>query len=205
MNEFVYLEGLIAQELGISTATLRKGRKLLVEGEHWGRIRHGKKERVAYSMDGVSALLGKKEAKAVLGTKAIAALEQSEIGLILHAADIGACAGAGGGASTQGEGGVEPVDPSRLLAAPWTCPAAVLVVNRLTKNRRILLAVLEESWVSEHGFEFFHKMGLDPRGRMRVRVKNTGKFIKGMAVECRHVEQDLWECTQRMPRWKGRY
>lgn len=196
MKVFVYLEGVIAEKLGISTASMRKGRKLFLgEGADWSLIEYERKKRVAYSADGVRSLIEQMLGSDAFGAKATASLAGVDLDSILQAAGVG-------------EAACVPAQeaPARLLLnGPWECPAGELVVERLTLNKRIMMCRLSEAWVVRHGFNFFHRVGVDPRGLMRVKVRSTAKFIKDMPVECRHVESDLWESTQRLPRWKGRY
>lgn len=40
---------------------------------------------------------------------------------------------------------------------------------------------------------------------LRVRVKNSKNFIKGMKIPCRHVKNDLWDLVGRCPRSRGRW
>jgi len=199
MSEFQYLEGRVAESLGISAATLRKGRKLfLVEGETWGLVEFEKKRRVAYTMTGLVRLVKGMQDSAEFGARASGAVQAGDLSAVMESALVRA-------ASIEKREAVEEAPAVKLLEAPWACPEAVLVVERLTKNRRILLAKIDDLWIAEHGYGFFHSIGTDPRGLMRVRVRETKNFINGMPVECRHVQLDLWECTARMPRWKGRY
>ena len=40
---------------------------------------------------------------------------------------------------------------------------------------------------------------------VRIRVKDNRNFRRGMILPCRHVQADLWECTRRSPRRRGKW
>lgn len=197
MSEFVYLESELAKVLGVSRTALREFRTAaLGEGVDYGTVKHKGRRYVAY---GYSAAA--KAVREIGGVK-----DADEVALALAAADLTPKPNTTGAPAERGvPGRVGKTEPMKLLEGPWEVPAAELVVEHLTRNDKILMASLSEEWIREHGYKFFHKMGFDPCKKMRVRVKTSVNFIPKMTLECRWIQQDLWECTQRMPRWRGKY
>lgn len=100
-----------------------------------------------------------------------------------HEAAPGQKNGAGGGLSRE---------PLRL--GPGLRLQTELVVYRTVMNRQVLEA---------------HEEGADPSDRrnlVRVRVRDSVNFVRGMRVRVRFVQEpDLFEHVGRLPRWKGKY
>ena len=67
------------------------------------------------------------------------------------------------------------------LEVEGTCKNPQIVIARLKKDRR-----LEEEL-------------------LRVRVRENKNFVKGMEIQCRHLQADLWEFVGRCPRSRGRW
>lgn len=198
MSEFVYLEAALAKVLGVSRTALRQHRTaLLKSGVDYGTVKHRGRKCVAYGHSAAT------NAVLVIG----GVKDPGEIALALAAADV---AKPETGDLKPETGGVVPGRAGKsevrsLLEGPWVVPDAVLVMEHAVLNDKIVMAFLPDGWIEEHGFKFFHKIGFDPLKKMRVRVRSSENFIKGMTLACRWVQQDLWECTQRMPRWRGKY
>lgn len=73
-------------------------------------------------------------------------------------------------------------------AAPLQASAVeVLRVHSIPRNKRLLLAVNGAGAV------------------LRVRVKDSGKFTRGMEVSAVRCRGDLYEHVGRLPRYRGRY
>ncbi len=218
MKDFIYLECRLRDGLGISDGLMKKTRRAVLSRDNDFALVDG---RIAYTAAAVDKafgfLKGDKSSDSTRERALVANLSE-----ILDAALIQAVP-----AEKQATQKAEPtttaseppaVRTMNLLSAPWGVPPAVLVVERLTLNDRILMARLHEDWVQEHGFDFFHRIlfpvlrdaernnpDLFKTKLFRVRVNTSVNFIKGMTVECAHIDQDFWECTQRMPRWRGKY
>lgn len=214
MSKYRYLEGLLADNLGLSQATLRKARKLFMEeGRDFGRIHHESRKRVAYTKEGAGRIIRGMAESPEFGARATQRLNPDDITPALDASIV-----LEAGLSVD-EPATQPcANATNLLNAPWEVPPATLIVVRPTKNKRILEAVLHPDWVRENGFEYYHRIlrpilaeheladpNLFETKLMRVQVKETRKFIRGMEIKAAWVQQDLWECTQRMPRYKGRW
>jgi hypothetical protein len=71
-------------------------------------------------------------------------------------------------------------------AAPPPPAKQSLVCTRTPRNRRIVFAKL--------GGEL-----------MRVRVRDSANILPGMTLLCAHVQADLWELAQPLPRARGRW
>lgn len=92
----------------------------------------------------------------------------------------------------------EQKTPRRVILLPDSAPGAAdvkeLVVYRTVLNGSILEA---------------HRAGTDPADRrniMRVRVRSSENFTRGMVLAVRLVQApDFYEFTGRLPRWKGKY
>lgn len=74
--------------------------------------------------------------------------------------------------------GAEPAEPGG--------PRELVCVRTYTMNRRIVQARLGDEIV-------------------RVRVKDSAKLIEGMTMRCSHVQADMWELVQPLPRWRGKW
>ncbi len=203
MSGLDYLEGKVAEMLGVSTATLRKGRKkFLVEGEHFGLIEHENRSRMAYTHKGVRVLLaGMSDCDGVMG-RATARLEESDIALVLSSALVRPHK-----AEKEGDAGLAPDAEPKLLAEPWTPPDAVVISLEIKHyNTQLVFGMLSAAWVKEHGYDYFHRFGVDAATqKVRVKVRTNENFIAGMEMRVRWKQSDYWECTQRMPRWRGRW
>jgi hypothetical protein len=81
-----------------------------------------------------------------------------------------------------------PVSDSVLHTVVEFIPAEVVLarVTRKYPNKRILGAVLDGKAV-------------------RVRVPSNVKFLPGMDVPCRLIDEDLYELVGRCPRWRGKF
>lgn len=215
MSKYRYLESKLADGLGLSQATIRKGRRLfLEEGADFGRIQHESRQRVAYTKEAAARIISSMAQSPEIGIRATRTLKQADIALVMDSAIVREA-----GASEQEKTvDIANTQPPCLLEAPWEVPPAVLVVVRITKNRRIIEAVLHPDWVRENGFEYYYRVllpllrehettdqNLFQNKFMRVRVKDSRNFTKGMELNAAWVQQDLWECTQRMPRYRGRW
>lgn len=95
----------------------------------------------------------------------------------------------------------EQKTPRRVILLPDSPPpppgpadVKELVVYRTVLNGSILEA---------------HRAGTDPADRrniMRVRVRSSENFTRGMVLAVRLVQApDFYEFTGRLPRWKGKY
>ena len=62
----------------------------------------------------------------------------------------------------------------------------LVCVRRYSINFRILVAKLDGK-------------------EQRVRVRDSRNFTAGMKLQCRFVQDDLWDLAQRLPRWRGRF
>jgi hypothetical protein len=81
-------------------------------------------------------------------------------------------------AEIPAEPGAEPAEPSGLRE--------LVCLRTYTMNRRIVQAQLGEEIV-------------------RVRVKDSAKLTAGMVMRCTHVQADMWELAQPLPRWRGKW
>lgn len=221
MSEYIYLESKLAETLGLSQATMRKGRKLfLEEGADFGRIKHESRNRIAYTHEAAERIIEGMAESPEFGSRATGHLEVSDIALVLSSSIVREAEDSAHEKKSTDERRAKETStaPGKLLAAPWQVPDAVLVVVRRTKNSGIIEATLHPAWVNKHGFEYYNRI-LQPVLRpeeaanpdlfktklFRVKVKNSRNFIKGMELQARWIQQDLWECAQRMPRYKGRW
>jgi hypothetical protein len=221
MDKYVYLESSMADRLGLSQATIRKARRMfLKEGRDFGRISHESRRRVAYTKEGAERIVSSMLESPVFGSRATASIKAGDMSSVLRSSIVReAGASAHEEKEETGESQGTPAENAALrLTAPWEVPEAVLIVVRLTKNRRILEATLHEQWVRDHGYQYYHRVlfkllrdhelnnpDLFKTKLFRVKVKDSRNFIRGMEVRARWLQQDLWECTQRMPRYKGRW
>jgi len=89
----------------------------------------------------------------------------------------------------------------------WLGPQdQVLVVDSLTRNSKILRATFLDDSLAPKGKQYLcDRLTKDGKPWVRVRVRNNVKFRKGMKMDCRHVQADLWEFVGRGPRSKGRW
>lgn len=80
-----------------------------------------------------------------------------------------------------------PNNPPEKIAPGIPGAMAVLICTKACHpNHRMVLATLEGK-------------------PQRVRVRDNQHFIAGMKMECRFVQDNLWDLAQRLPRWRGRW
>ena len=195
-SDFIYLECRIGTALGLSDSMVKSARRRFLKKDADYRMIDG---RIAYSPSAVDKLIS-----GLLSCDKSSASTKDKV----KAVDVQAL---------LSEALTEPVlkekqataeaSPTLLLAEPYTVPDAVLVITRIfPRNRNILHARLSDEWIKKHGHAYYHRIGIDPRhSTHRIRVTSTRKFTVGMEVPCRWKQADLWVCTCRMPRRKGRW
>ena len=79
-----------------------------------------------------------------------------------------------------------PAAPDEPAPTPATARRAELVCAKIPRNRRIIFATL--------GAE-----------TLRVRVRDNTNILPGMKLTCTHLQADLWELSQPLPRSRGRW
>lgn len=79
-----------------------------------------------------------------------------------------------------------PGPPGEAEPLPPPARRADLLCAKIPRNRRIVLATLDG----------------EP---MRVRVRDSARILPGMTLTCTHVQADLWELSQPLPRSRGRW
>jgi len=175
MSEFAYSETRVADKMGIARATVRTARlTALVEGDDWRMDHH----EVIYCAEGVQALLK------ALGVRIPKKRARTAGGMTLEKLLRNSLA-------------EMPAAPAPTTQAVlWRPLDQVLVVRRLTKNRRILLAEATDAALAPKGVRYRGE-GI---GLLRVQVRDNRRFSVGMAIPCRHVQADLWEMTGPLPR-----
>lgn len=197
MNDFVYLECRIGKTVGISDSMVKSARKRFLEYGTDFQLIDG---RIAYTK-----LAVKKLVQRLLDCEKTSDSTKDKVGAIDIRAVLADALTAPVAAEKQPIPSHAISDPSSLLAAPWTVPDAVLIVTRIfPRNQHIMHAKIDPEWIEKHGFEYFHRIGIDPRQTThRIRVTSTRKFTVGMAVPCTWKQSDLWTCSCRMPRRRG--
>lgn len=206
MNDFLYLECRIGKTIGLSDSMVKSTRKRFLEdGDDFRRV----EGRIAYTKPAVKKMIQSLLDCEKTSPSTKNKVEAADIRAVLAGALAGPVAGEMRGVPEDGgrrtEDGI--TDPARLLAEAWTVPDAVLIVTRLfPRNQHILHARLDPDWIKKHGYDYFHRIGIDPRLEThRIRVTSTRKFTVGMEVPCRWKQADLWTCKCRMPRRRGQW
>lgn len=196
MNDFIYAECRLREGLGISDGLIKKlRRECLKKGTDFELVDCDGHRLTAYTAGGVATVLD----YMLHGEKNAPSTRQAAAGVCVES--LMRSSALRGPVSAEKQAG----SPVGLIAAPRDVPDAVMSVERLTKNRRILMGGMKEVWIRKYGYGFFHRTGIDPRGPHRIQVHDSAKFIPGMEVPCRWIEAELWECTRRMPRFRGRW
>jgi hypothetical protein len=185
MSEHRYSEKIIAEVLGLARDTVRVARlTILKEGDHWAKAHN----EVALTAPAVPLLLK------TLGVKIPKKRASIPGGITIHCllqqADL--------------EAHRNPTPPKKTAGGPavlYKPPPQILIVDQLTRNHQILLARFKDEQLAPKGAKYLGQ----PRGLVRVRVRNTEKFVIGMEMNARHVQADLWELVGRGPRFRGRW
>jgi len=205
--DVIYSEKKLAEIIGISHALMRKARKEHLETGDYGLTRYGNRQVMAYTQEAGHKILEK------LAHKAPALILGRDVPTILILADVRPH----GPPKPPGNILYQPAPPNqKLLSAPWLCPAAEFIEPEPTGNIKILLAKLAPEWVKENGFDYYNRIlwpiltdkerqqdNLFETKKFRIRVNSNINFTLKMRVKAEWIQQDLWECTQRMPRWRG--
>lgn len=202
MKEFIYLECRLRDALGISDGLIKKTRKsILVKGNDFDLV-NGK---IAYTKATAHRVINHLQNSDASSASTKAKVDVVNRPEILAAALIQPVPGEKQADSADGAGETPAVRSTKLLEGPWEVPDCEMKFHKRPRNPRILQGRIPEEWVKLHGHDFFHRIGIDPRRPQRIRVKDNSKFTERMVVPCRWVQADLWECTQRMPKGRGRW
>lgn len=175
--EFVHKEQDIAAQLGVALAVLVEQRaKHLIRGKDFERLGNY----ITYTQGAKDAVLTlfqlPKDGGTLDGQTAPAETPSSpEAG---PTAPGVLTPTAEGGTTPQGQtpGPIEQVRPDTVQA----------VVSAIYRNTRLLGATLGQQ-------------------EIRVRVRNSRNFIRGMEIPVRHVRDDVYELARRAPRFRGRW
>lgn len=186
-NDFKFRQGYVASLLGIPMSEIRARKKNLAEGVDW--VRSG--NNVLFCDAGV------KKMRAGLNLAASPAQEAS-LPLALPAAMVAPVVPDEAPAKKTPPPARGSDSPRRVFCLPDAPPSPeqvrVLVVHQRVANPQILEA---------------HRPGADATDRsqvVRVRVRSSANFVRGMVLEVRLVQlPDLFEFTGRLPRWLGKY
>jgi hypothetical protein len=195
MTQFVVSEARLTKKLGLPRKVVREQRDYaLLKGTDWQE--EGGEVRLTRA--GTMALM---ESLGLFGVDADASEQAALAAPVLAEASVGgeqavigdrlSVVGAEGPASLETTPGRGPAIPEGDVGADAqgeskALALAVLEVDARTRNKRIVMA-----WVNDPA----------PRAELvRVQVRDSKNFVAGMRIECRHVEEDLWELVGRCPR-----
>lgn len=191
MRDFEYVEVMVREALGISDSLIKKTRRAVLEA---GVDFEPVGGRICYTADGVGKVVAYlKGDKTSVRTRE--KVEAACVTDLLSYAARGAVPAEKQAVSAEDSGG----------GADWTVPACELVFHKAPLNRRIVLGRIPVDWIEAHGCAFRERTGADPERPQRIQVKDSGNFTEQMVIPCRHVQADLWKCTRRMPRGRGRW
>lgn len=200
---FIYLECRIGERLGLSDSMVKSTRKrFLTPGTDFMLV-DGKTAYTKNALDKfIDSLLGCEKTSASTKAKVEAARLSTALELALLEPVL--CEKQ----ATEKNGAAEQItDPARLLAVPWKIPNAVLLVTRIfPRNNKIMLGKIDPAWVEKNGAAYKSKTGISAGvDTHRIRVNTTKNFTIGMEVPCIWRQADLWECSCRMPKRKGKW
>lgn len=171
-------ESSLAGRFGVSREEVRRARKRALSDEDWGVDR----KRVVVSPEGVKKLAEELQ---------VMRSEKNEEASNFASAGAGGVETGAGAAEEQGEGIASQNDGSpevEQALGPAEAEVEYFELHKLVVNPRMILARSKAT------------------GQVvRIKVKDAGKFCRGMEIPARQIQGDLYELARPEPRWRGRW
>lgn len=199
-TQYPYLECLLRDAMGISDGLIKKTRKrLLKDRRDYALI----EKRIAYTEDAARKVIEHLSGPAVSAATAqkVSTVDVPE----LLSASLREPIPPEKQANPEDVPTLEKQTEQLLLQEPWKVPDCEMIFHKKPLNQRILLGRIPQDWINKHGQHLYLLHGIDARKPQRIRVKDNANFTEGMKIPCSWIQNNLWQCTKRMPRGRGKW
>jgi len=202
MMKYVHYECRLRALLGISDGLIKKTRReILVRDEDYALVQ----KKVAYTEEATKKVLDYLLNANTSSTKTLELVGAHQVQDILSSDEIRVVL-------EEKQGGDESVKikkdarkPILLLNAGWVVPDCEMRFHRMPLNPKIVLGRIDPEWIEKHGVAFQLHTGADPERPQRVRVRSNVNFTRRLIIPCAWVQSNLWDCTRRAPRQRGKW